>query len=275
MADDLSRHLLDQVAGWEGAAKSLYNELVEPAGNLEPGSTVAISGMPSVPFDLLGPTGGEPLIREHPIVYLTGLASPAAGEGATPAGTTAVVAGAMGAVLVEVNPEVEAVARLLHTVPLVDGNATLSRVRMELPSARFVHIASHGVIDSANPYRSYLALTDGHLEAWDLFHSAPKADLVVFSACDTLRPIARKFGDDFTTIGGLTTLGGAPRVLSSRWEADDRDARKLMELFYENLKTSPAMALQRAKIALGAFYRSANFILTVASPGAIETHSQP
>jgi hypothetical protein len=274
MAADLSRKLLDQVAGWEVAAADLYHELVEPAGLLNSGVTVAISGMPSVPFDLLAPTGGPPLIHDHPIVYVASLASPDDKKTAA-TGTASLVVGAMGAGLDQVEPEVQKVAMLLHTTPLLGPDATLSRVRAALPSASFVHIASHGVIDPVNPYRSYLALSDGNLEAWELFHSAANAQLVVFSACDTLRSIQRSFSDDPTTIAGLTTLGGAPRVVSSLWAADDKDTRQLMTMFYQALETNPAIALQKAKIAFGRVYRSSNFILTVADPSVIVFRSQP
>jgi hypothetical protein len=270
---ELSRKLLDQKAGWEGAATNLYRELVERVGPLEAGSTLAVFGMSSLPFDLLSPKAGQFLISSHPIVYLAGLISVDQRKTTTSA-ANALVVGAAGASLDEVGPEVEAVAKLLHTTPQVAGDATLNQVRAALPSARFVHIASHGVIDSINPYRSYLALTDGNLEAWELFRLAAHAELVVFSACDTLRPILGPIKEDSTTIAGLTTLGGAPRVLSSLWAADDRDARELMISFYQNLGMNPAAALQKSKLSLGHLYRSTNFTLTVSSPSTIMLPSQ-
>jgi CHAT domain-containing protein len=99
-----------------------------------------------------------------------------------------------------------------------------------------VHLACHGLIDSADPLFSALALAptkdhDGFLTAFDVMSMRVPADLVVLSACETAR------GTQFAAEGVVGLMrafmhAGAPRILCSQWKVDDAATAALMTRFY-------------------------------------------
>src|SRR6185436_8123987 len=126
-----------------------------------------------------------------------------------------------------------------------------------LRSYRILHFATHGLYDDLHPELSALALSsvdssgrpvDGHLRAYEVASLDLRADLVVLSACRTAP------GEE--GLVGLTQgflLAGAPRLLVSLWDVDDRATAELMKRFYTALlreKLSPAQALRQAQISL-------------------------
>jgi CHAT domain-containing protein len=131
----------------------------------------------------------------------------------------------------------------------------------ELQNYRIVHFATHGIINSRHAELSGVVLSlvdqngkqqNGFLRLYDIYNMNLKADLVVLSACQTA------LGRDIKGEGliGLTRAfmyGGAPRVVASLWQADDRGTAVLMSRFYEGLlsrRLSPAAALRSAQIAM-------------------------
>ena len=85
-------------------------------------------------------------------------------------------------------------------IPVLTGEqATETRIKQQLPSARLIHFATHGLLDYGDP-QSYgnldvpgaVALTpsdgeDGLLTSAELLQMDLQADLAVVSACDTGR----------------------------------------------------------------------------------------
>lgn len=131
----------------------------------------------------------------------------------------------------------------------------------ELANYRYVHFATHGLIDSRQPKLSKLALSqfnetggrvDGFLRLSDIYNLNLNADLVGLSACQTaLGKEVRGEGLVGLTRGFM--YAGAARVLASLWSVEDRATAKLMKSFYRNLlaeKRSAAEALQRAQIEM-------------------------
>ena len=131
----------------------------------------------------------------------------------------------------------------------------------DLQNYRIVHFATHGIINSRHAELSGVVLSlvdqngkpqNGFLRLYDIYNMNLKADLVVLSACQTA------LGRDIKGEGliGLTRAfmyGGAPRVVASLWQADDRGTAVLMSRFYEGLlsrRLSPAAALRSAQIAM-------------------------
>jgi CHAT domain-containing protein/tetratricopeptide (TPR) repeat protein len=128
------------------------------------------------------------------------------------------------------------------------------------PGLRYLHIASHGLLDDQFPLDSALALStpatavdshdNGLLQAWEIYEQLRiDADLVTLSACET------GFGED---IGGegLISLSraflyaGAHSVLASLWRVNDDSTADLMARFYTHLKAgrSKDEALRAAQI---------------------------
>src|SRR6185503_1921431 len=102
----------------------------------------------------------------------------------------------------------------------------------EMPQARRLHFACHGLLDARFPLDSALALApggddNGLLQAWEVIERVRvDADLVTLSACDT--GLGRDMGGE-----GLVGLvrafqyAGARSVLASLWEVSDRSTARL------------------------------------------------
>src|SRR5262245_23214472 len=124
---------------------------------------------------------------------------------------------------------------------------------------RFLHFATHGLLNSENPELSGLILSlynpngeavDGFLRMHEIYNMKLPADLVVLSACQT--GIGKEIKGE--GVGGGTRgfmYAGAPRVIASLWKVDDAATAALMQNFYRCLlqeKLSPSAALRQAQL---------------------------
>ena len=131
----------------------------------------------------------------------------------------------------------------------------------ELGQYRIVHFATHGLINNQHPELSGIVLSlvdergsqqNGFLRLYDLYNLKLSADLVVLSACQTA------LGTEIRGEGliGLTRgfmYAGAPRVIASLWQIDDRASAEFMKRFYAGLlgqKLRPAEALRAAQVSM-------------------------
>lgn len=132
----------------------------------------------------------------------------------------------------------------------------------DLSQYRILHFATHGFLNSTNPELSGLVLSmvdeqgkpqNGYLLAPELYNlKLPATELVVLSACQTgLGKEIRGEG-----IVGLTRgfmYAGAPRVVVSLWNVNDRATADLMKSFYQAMLAKglrPAAALRAAQTQL-------------------------
>jgi CHAT domain-containing protein len=101
-------------------------------------------------------------------------------------------------------------------------------------------------VDTEHPLFSALALTpgvehDGFLTALDVVRMRVPADLVVLSACRTGR--GRVFqGEGHLGLARSFMLAGAPRVLTSLWDVDDRATQALMTRLHERWRAGQPLA---------------------------------
>jgi CHAT domain-containing protein len=121
---------------------------------------------------------------------------------------------------------------------------------------RFIHFATHAVIDPENPDLSAIALSqvdergrplNGMLSAQDIHRLRLSAELVVLSACRT------GLGKD-TPGEGLLSLtrgflsSGAARVMVTLWAVEDQATAEMMSRFYRRTlgphALTPAAALR-------------------------------
>ena len=131
----------------------------------------------------------------------------------------------------------------------------------ELGQYRIVHFATHGLVNNTHPELSGVVLSlvdengrpqNGFLRLYDLYDLKLSADLVVLSACQTA--LGKEIGGE--GLVGLTRgfmYAGAPRVVASLWQIDDRASAEFMKRFYEGLlgqKLRPAAALRAAQVAM-------------------------
>jgi CHAT domain-containing protein len=131
----------------------------------------------------------------------------------------------------------------------------------ELARYRFIHFATHGLLNAEHPELSGLILSlidrdghpvDGFLRLHEIYDLKLPAELVVLSACST------GLGKEVKGEGlvGLTRgfmYAGTPRVVASLWKVDDTATSELMANFYRGMlknKLRPAAALRAAQIEM-------------------------
>lgn len=130
----------------------------------------------------------------------------------------------------------------------------------ELERYRYLHFATHGLLDNERPDLSAIALSlldrdgreqDGFLRLIEIYSLKLAAELVTLSACET--GLGKQVNGE--GIVGLTRgflHAGASRVLVSLWKVDDRASARLMGSVYEGIfreKLSPAAALRKAQLS--------------------------
>ena len=124
---------------------------------------------------------------------------------------------------------------------------------------RFLHFATHGLLNSENPELSGLILSlynpngevvDGFLRMHEIYNMKLPADLVVLSACQT--GIGKEIkGEGLVGLTRGFMYAGAPRVIASLWKVDDAATAALMQNFYRCLlqeKLAPSAALRQAQL---------------------------
>ena len=126
---------------------------------------------------------------------------------------------------------------------------------------QIVHFATHGLINNRHPELSGIVLSlvdekgqaqNGFLRLYEIYNLKLGADLVVLSACQTA------VGQEIRGEGllGLTRgfmYAGAPRVVATLWQVDDRATSELMKRFYQKMLGEglrPAAALKAAQVSM-------------------------
>jgi CHAT domain-containing protein len=130
-----------------------------------------------------------------------------------------------------------------------------------LAGYRYVHFATHGILDTAYPELSGLVLSlvdragrpeNGFLRAHEIADLRLAADLVVLSSCRTA--LGREIrGEGLVGLTQAFLDAGAEGVLVSLWPVEDRATAELMRRFYKGMlreNLSPPAALRRAQLSL-------------------------
>jgi CHAT domain-containing protein/Flp pilus assembly protein TadD len=127
--------------------------------------------------------------------------------------------------------------------------------REALADYRYLHFATHGIVNETSPRLSGLLLgkgggsaEDGILRLGEVYDLKLGADLVVLSACETgLGRLAKGEGTIGLTRGFL--YAGARDVLVSLWQVGDATTADLMLVFYDRMLRGEgkAEALREAK----------------------------
>ncbi len=112
-------------------------------------------------------------------------------------------------------------------------------------SYRYLHLATHGIIDENYPSRSGLALStegelsassqeDGMLRSSEIFGLNIECDMVVLSACNTgLGKVVK--GEGMLGMQRAFFYAGASTVVVSLWNVYDRSTASFMNEFYKSL----------------------------------------
>jgi CHAT domain-containing protein len=135
-----------------------------------------------------------------------------------------------------------------------------------LANYRYLHFATHGIVDERAPELSRIYLQDGvgedgNVFSGEIFNLKLNADLAVLSACQTGLGKFSK-GEGVIGLSRALVYAGARSIIVSYWSVADTSTAELMAEFYRVLLQQPAttqrQALQAAKQKLisGRMYSS-------------------
>jgi CHAT domain-containing protein len=135
--------------------------------------------------------------------------------------------------------------------------ATETVFRREAWNYGALHLACHGLFDSADPLNSRILLTrdnenDGILTAREIYGTQLNASLVTLSACESGMASVEN-GDELVGLVRGFLFAGASSVLASLWKVDDIATLEIMYRFYRYLicdRKPTAKAIQLAQIDL-------------------------
>ena len=157
--------------------------------------------------------------------------------------------------LPEARAEIENIAPDLG-ITLTGRDATPAAFLIEAPGASIVHLATHAIVDPANPGASALVLAGREgagpvLLASDIDDLSLEADLVCLSSCGTAGGYQVPGEGAF----GLTRaflVAGSRTVVASWWDVEDAASRRFMELFYAGLRQGldRDFAARQARLAM-------------------------
>ncbi len=134
--------------------------------------------------------------------------------------------------------------------------ATIKR-ELETDAPRVVHLATHGLVDAAEPNRSSVALAagdneDGYFHTLEILATPTRSRLVVMSACESARGKVSR-GEGVVGLSRAFLASGAGSVVASLWAVSDESTAELMKAFYDRMlgkKQSASRALNEARLAL-------------------------
>ncbi len=166
--------------------------------------------------------------------------------------------------------EANAIASFLNTQAILGARATKVDIMQQMPKARLIHLATHGLLDDIRqlgvPGAIALAPSsedNGFLTAGEILELKLNAELVVLSACVT--GLGKLTGDGVIGLSRCLMAAGVPRLIVSLWPVSDLSTAFLMINFYENLKNFTQ--LQPGDVAK-AFNQSQKWLLNLTSEEA-------
>ncbi len=133
-----------------------------------------------------------------------------------------------------------------------EGESTETFAKNNATLYKYIHFATHGMLDAQQPLYSYLLFAptetdDGFLTVNEIFGLNLNASLVTLSACQTgLGDLSN--GDELIGLSRAFLYAGTPSVIVSLWSVTDMPTALLMKSFYQNLELhSPQEALSMAQ----------------------------
>lgn len=158
--------------------------------------------------------------------------------------------------------EVEYIASLIpkerQRLYVGDASTEKSFKQEPLNKYKWIHLATHSLIDERNPGRSAVVLAvdrnndeDGFLRATEIADLDLNCDLVILSACQTGRG-QLLVGEGIIGLSRSFFIAGARSVVVSQWAVSDISTAQLMKDFYQQLVngTAKPAALREAKLRL-------------------------
>ena len=274
---------------WRPPAAALYQTLIAPIeseGWLK--STKQLYIIPHailhyVPFAALQ-NKNRFLIDDYVVAYLPAAAALTQANNSSDAGKSMLAMAPASTRLQYTRLESESVSGFFpkQNTLLVGSRATESSFKKLAEGFDLIHLATHGYFNKANPLLSGLTLEsdandDGRLEVHEIMNLRLKAKLVTLSACDTA--VGSGYfsdvppGDDLVGLTRAFLSTGAPSVLASLWEINDRSAVSFMDSFYRQLRETDkatALALTQRQMRLRGRYRHPYYWAAFVMVGAMD-----
>ncbi|MFH7245860.1 MAG: CHAT domain-containing protein [Spirulina sp.] len=156
--------------------------------------------------------------------------------------------------------EAIAIAGALETDAFLNDRASKATVVAQMPDARIIHLATHGLLEYGSPEDSGVldvpgaialapsANESGLLTAAEILQMDLNAELVVLSACDTGR--GRITGDGVIGLSRAFVTAGVPSLMVSLWAVDDDATAEWMVTFYDQWQQTgdKAQAVRQAML---------------------------
>ena len=284
--------LADRSLGWRNDAEGLGRLLLAPVSErLTKAARVVIvpeGPLWDLPFQALCPLdGGDCLIDRAAVSYapsaaflervqggqvralgvvgkatrLLAMGNPALGGDAQNRPTTARMGDAF-APLPYAEDEVRQIAEMYgadHCDLLVGGKAREETFKREASKYDILHLATHGLLNDANPLYSSLLLAqtdlargeDGLLEAREILNLHLHARLTILAACETARGKSGA-GEGQLGLSWALMVAGCPASVVSQWKVDSRSNVDLMLELHRQLRAGKPTdeALRQAALAL-------------------------
>ncbi|MCC5945757.1 MAG: CHAT domain-containing protein [Bernardetiaceae bacterium] len=150
--------------------------------------------------------------------------------------------------------EVKYLSQMFKGDYLLENNATETAFKNLKADYKVLHIATHAILDQANPNHSYLKLNadehnDGKLYMYEIYNQTFDADLITLSACNTGVGQLR-YGEGLMSLARAFAYSGSPNIVMSLWEAPDKSTSEIMHIFYKHIADGmpTETALRQAKI---------------------------
>lgn len=152
--------------------------------------------------------------------------------------------------------EVVGISEILGGEAYCRKSATEELFKKKAATAGILHIATHAVINDANPMFSRLifapdssSLEDGYLNTYELYNMKLNADMIVLSACNTgYGKLIR--GEGIMSLARGCMYAGCSSIVMSLWSVDDQSTSVIMKNFYGSLVQGKSKdeALREAKL---------------------------
>jgi CHAT domain-containing protein len=153
------------------------------------------------------------------------------------------------ALVAEAENEVVALSALFDPAAqqrFVGVDASESRAKIIVPSARWLHFATPAVLDEVNPLQSGLALAvgpadqneDGMLTLREVLQMKLSAQLTTLTAIESV-PVRPGSGRAQIGANWSFFIAGCPNLLVNQWPVEGGSTTALMQEFYRQLRVQP------------------------------------
>ena len=123
------------------------------------------------------------------------------------------------------------------TATLIWETATPSAVLEHLRDYQFVHVSSHGNLETGKPFDAFFKLYEGaRLTLLDIVRSRlPTGEFAFLSACHTAELTRESIADEGLHLAGAVQYCGFRSVVGTMWEMADDDGPDLAGNFYRSV----------------------------------------